>query len=397
VTHVKLRREARNLKQKALSSLRRGLLAFNAYDDDGRITTVLLHFQHCCEMLTKAALVQRRENIFDASGRTFSLEKCANLAKQHCGVTEGEAGLMRAIDSLRNAEQHWFLRIDEDVLYLHARALVTTVDDILKRSFEDDLSGHLPSRVLPVSTQPPSDIDFIVDREFKEIGELLTPGRRARDEARGRIRALLAMESHVTEEVAVSEIDITRIEKAIRVGKQAGQVFPRLRMASPGGRRDLASAVTRGFWEGFMEFGASIAAPNVAGHWYQIGSRLPEEAGFSFAPPGSASSKQVNLIRSRELAGSQPISADACGAVTIGARMPGGKLARFGPSEPGPVRRNIDHCNRLDRAVGVSGLRAFSEGYHDTAEATQPTAVQSTAHTPNDRNNTAVIDSRSNQ
>src|SRR5438876_7964276 len=114
---MKLRREARNLKQKALSSLRRGLASFNSYDDDGRITTVLLHLQHCCEMSVKAALVQQRVNIFDASGRTFSFEKCANLAKQHCGITEGEAGLMRAIDSLRNAEQHWFLWIDEDVLY----------------------------------------------------------------------------------------------------------------------------------------------------------------------------------------------------------------------------------------------------------------------------------------
>lgn len=196
---MKLRREARNLKQKALSSLRRGLSAFNGYDNDGRITTVLLHLQHACEMLLKAALVQSRTTIFDASGRTFSLEKCANLAKQHCGITDGEAGLMRAIDSLRNAEQHWFLWIDEDVLYLHCRALVTAVDEILKRRFDDSLADHLPARVLPVSTQAPRDIDFIVDREFTKIGELLTPGRRARDEARGRIRALLAMEAHVVD------------------------------------------------------------------------------------------------------------------------------------------------------------------------------------------------------
>jgi hypothetical protein len=225
---VKLRREARTLKQKALSSLRRGIVAFNDYDDDGRVTTVLLHFQHTCEMLLKAALIQKRVNIFDGSGRTFSLEKCASLAKQHCEVTEGEAGLMRAIDSLRNAEQHWILWTDEDVFYLHARGLITAVDDILKRSFDDDLSSHLPVRVLPVSTQAPKDIDFIVDREFKKIGDLLAPGRRARDEARGRIRALLAMESHVVDEVAVSEKDITRIENAIRGGKAAGQVFPRL-------------------------------------------------------------------------------------------------------------------------------------------------------------------------
>lgn len=225
---MKLRREARTLKQKALSSLRRGIVAFNDYDDDGRVTTVLLHFQHTCEMLLKAALIQKRVNIFDGSGRTFSLEKCASLAKQHCEVTEGEAGLMRAIDSLRNAEQHWILWTDEDVFYLHARGLITAVDDILKRSFDDDLSSHLPVRVLPVSTQAPKDIDFIVDREFKKIGDLLAPGRRARDEARGRIRALLAMESHVVDEVAVSEKDITRIENAIRGGKAAGQVFPRL-------------------------------------------------------------------------------------------------------------------------------------------------------------------------
>src|SRR5947199_7838289 len=97
---VKLSREARTLKLKALSSLRRGLVAFNDYNDDGRVTTVLLHFQHACEMLLKAALCQKRVNIFDESGRTFSLEKCANLAKQDCRVTEGEAGLTRAIDSL---------------------------------------------------------------------------------------------------------------------------------------------------------------------------------------------------------------------------------------------------------------------------------------------------------
>ncbi len=35
------------------------------------------------------------------------------------------------------------------------------------------------------------------------------------------------MESHIVDEVAVSEKDITRIEKAVRAGKAAEQVFPR--------------------------------------------------------------------------------------------------------------------------------------------------------------------------
>jgi hypothetical protein len=225
---MKLRREAKTLKQKSLCSLRRGLSAFNSYDDDGRVTTVLLHLQHASEMLLKAALIQKRVGIFDTAGRSYGFEKCVNLAKIHCGLTDGEAGVMRAVDSLRDAEQHWIIVTEEDVLYLHARGLVTAIDEMLKRVFEDDLTSHLPVRVLPVSAEPVGDIDFLVDREFRKIAELLAPGRRARDEARGRIRTLLAMESHVVDEVSVSEKDLTRIENAVRAGKGPGDVFPRL-------------------------------------------------------------------------------------------------------------------------------------------------------------------------
>jgi hypothetical protein len=71
-------------------------------------------------------------------------------------------------------------------------------------------------RVLPVSTKPPISFDLLVDREFNQVRELLQPGRRQRDEARGRIRTLLAMESHAAEHVDISEADIDRVEKAIR-------------------------------------------------------------------------------------------------------------------------------------------------------------------------------------
>jgi hypothetical protein len=130
---VKLRREAKTLKHKALCSLRRGLTAFNSYDEGGRLTTVLLHLQHACEMLLKGALIQKQVDIFDGTGRSYGFEKCVNLAKMHCGLTDGEAGVMRAIDSLRDSEQHWILATEEDVLYLHARGLVTAIDEALKR------------------------------------------------------------------------------------------------------------------------------------------------------------------------------------------------------------------------------------------------------------------------
>ena len=153
--------------------------------------------------------------------------KCVNLATQYANLTREEAGLLRAVDTLRDAEQHWLIIVPEDVLYLHARGFITTFDDLLKRALDDTLADHLPGRVLPISTQPPIGFDLLVDREFSQIRELLRPGKRQRDEARGRIRTLLAMESHVAEGVDISEADIDRVEKAIRNDKLRSEVFPR--------------------------------------------------------------------------------------------------------------------------------------------------------------------------
>jgi hypothetical protein len=152
----KLRCEARTLKDKALCSLRRAVTAFNSCDHDGRTTCVLLHMQHAAEMLLKAILVQKGATVFDRTKQTsIGFEKCVNLATQHASLSQEEAGLLRAVDALRDAEQHWLIVVPEDVLYLHARGFITTFDDLLKRAMDDSLADHLPGRVLPVSTQPP--------------------------------------------------------------------------------------------------------------------------------------------------------------------------------------------------------------------------------------------------
>lgn len=222
-------RDAKTLSNKAISSMRRAMSTFNSYDEEGRVCSVLLHLQHACEMLLKAVLVQNREGVFDdKSGKSIGFDKALNLCRQNHGLTEPEAGTMRMIDALRDAEQHWFTIVEEDLLYLHTRALVTVFDSYLKRTLDVDLSSRIPARVLPVSTKPPGDFDFLVDREYGLIAELLKPGKRKRDEARARIRALLAMEGLAAEEVEISEKDINRIEKAVRAGSELGDVFPRL-------------------------------------------------------------------------------------------------------------------------------------------------------------------------
>ncbi len=80
------------------------MTAFNSYDDDGRVTIVLMHLQHACEMLLKAVLVQRKARVFDKdSGRSIGFEKCLGLCQAQHLLTADEAGIMRAIDAQRDA------------------------------------------------------------------------------------------------------------------------------------------------------------------------------------------------------------------------------------------------------------------------------------------------------
>lgn len=226
---MKLVRDARTLKAKAVSSMRTAMMAFNSYDDDGRVTTVLLHLQHATEMLLKAALAQRRAPVFDKdTGKSLGFEKCLRLCLSHHGLLPSEAGVMRTVDALRDAAQHWFVFVSEDLLYLQTRALITAFDAYMKRALDTDLNSHIPARVLPVSTKPQGDFEYLVDKEFKLIAELLKPGKRKRDEARARIRSLVAMEALVAEEVEISEKDVDRIEKAVRAEQDLTAVFPRL-------------------------------------------------------------------------------------------------------------------------------------------------------------------------
>lgn len=229
---MKLRNEARHLKRKSISSMRSAMGAFNSPHDDGRTTAVLLHLQHAFEMQLKAALVQQRTpGLFDReTGRSIGFARCLHEARSAANLklTDEEAGTLRAVDAMRDDEQHWYTLVDEGLLYLHTRAAVTLFDDLLHRSFAERLADHLPLRVLPVGSEPPQDFQTLVDREYRHISTLLRPHRRARAEAEARLRALLAMEAHIEEDTRVSVTDVRRVLSGVRDGKTRDQVFPRL-------------------------------------------------------------------------------------------------------------------------------------------------------------------------
>jgi hypothetical protein len=138
-------------------------------------------------------------------------------------------GTFRAIDAIRNQEQHWYARFDEGLLFLEVRSFVTAFDDLLGRIFSERLADYLPQRVLVVSTHPaPRDIAAFFDSQFSQIRELLKPGRRRRDEARGRIRTLLAMKAHVSDDVIITEQVVNRAERGIKQKKSWQELFPAL-------------------------------------------------------------------------------------------------------------------------------------------------------------------------
>jgi hypothetical protein len=225
-----VKRDARILKAKALSSIRTALSAFNAFDDGGRTTNVLLHLQHAGEMLLKASLVQVGKcNVFGKDGKSIGMQKCLNHAPEHLRSLDSECGVFRAIDAMRDQEQHWYAHFDESLLFLEVRAFVTAFDDLLGRIFSEKLADHLPQRVLPVSSQPPPrDISIFFDSQFSQLRELLKPGVRRRDEAQGRIRTLLAMQTHVLPDIVQTEIEVRRAERGLREGRSWQELFPGL-------------------------------------------------------------------------------------------------------------------------------------------------------------------------
>lgn len=232
---MKLRHEAKSLKAKAISSLKIGLEAFNGFSEDGRTTKTLLHLQHACEMLLKACSFSGR---LTSRTRKRVIRSASRNASTWPGSTAGSAkprpGCVVPSTVCATGSSTGSITVLEDVLFLHARGLVTARDEVLTREFAEKLADHLPTRVLPVSTMPEAQYNVLVDRECKLIKEFLAPGRRQRDEARGRIRTLLSMEAHVADEVEISERDITRVEKALKGNKNWGDVLPRLKTMQTG-------------------------------------------------------------------------------------------------------------------------------------------------------------------
>src|SRR5690606_35577448 len=177
-----MKREAKRLLEKASDSLVLAIELFNRPNDRGRVSSTLILLNHAFEMLLKAAILHRGGRIREKRAKeTITFDACVRRSLSDGKIkylSEEQALVLQTINGLRDAAQHQLLDIAEGQLDGHLQSGVTLCRDLRKAVFNEGLAGHLPERVLPVSTSPPTDLTTLFDSEVEEIKKLLRPGRR---------------------------------------------------------------------------------------------------------------------------------------------------------------------------------------------------------------------------
>jgi len=179
-----MKREVKLLLQKACDSLVLAIELFNRPHDRGRGSGTLIMLDHSFEMFMKAAILHRGGRIREKRVKeTIGFDKCVRISLSDGKVkylNQEQALVLQTINGLRDAAQHHLLDISESQLYVHVQSGVTLFRDLLKSVFGEELATYLPTRVLPVSTSPPTDLAMLFESEVAEVRKLLKPGRRGR-------------------------------------------------------------------------------------------------------------------------------------------------------------------------------------------------------------------------
>jgi hypothetical protein len=110
---------------------------------------------------------------------------------------------------------------------MQAQAGITLARNLLRSVFGDELSSHLPDRVLPISTMAPLDPISLFTKEIKEVSRLLAPDRRRRTEATARLRALAIVDGAIRgEKLQPGEGDLSKLARQAAAGKGLANMFP---------------------------------------------------------------------------------------------------------------------------------------------------------------------------
>jgi hypothetical protein len=229
-----VRKESRTLHAKAVDSLVLAVDHFNRAWDRGRTEAVLILLDRSFELLLKAIIVHRagasaiREP--GKQGMTVGfdhcLRKCLSDAKLKC-LDEDDAVALQALNTLRDAAQHYMVEMAEDHLYVHAQSALTLFGRLTADIFGRPLADDIPRRILPVCAKVPSGIESMFDIEFADIKRLVAPGSRRRLDAKARLRAMAILQASLDgKKSQPSDGELDRIVKRINKGEDWRAIFP---------------------------------------------------------------------------------------------------------------------------------------------------------------------------
>jgi len=224
-----MKRQVRQFRDRAINSLILGIEAFNRPYERGRVEAVLIWLNHAFEMLLKAAIVDRRGSVEDrATGESYTFQKCLNIAQSDLQLLRQDAAMsLSTMNDLRDCAMHNILQLSEQLLYTHAQSAVSRFDELLRAAFAEPLAGYLPDRVLPVSVNPPRDLELLMDSELDQIKQLLAPGRRRKASARARLRPIAIMERNTVRNPGQpGPRELSRLMKRLAEGDPWRQLFP---------------------------------------------------------------------------------------------------------------------------------------------------------------------------
>ena len=225
-----MRREAKLLLNKACDSILLGIELFNRPQDRGRVAAVLIHVDHGFEMCLKAAILHRGGRIRDKGAKeTIGFDSCVRRGLSDGRIkflTEEQALTLQTINALRDAAQHHLLDVSESQFYIHIQSAVTLFRDLISTVFQKELAQELPTRVLPISTVPPTDLATIFDSEVDEILKLLQPGKRRRIQVEARLRPLAILDLAIRgEKKQPSAAELDRMGREL-LRKSWTEIFP---------------------------------------------------------------------------------------------------------------------------------------------------------------------------
>lgn len=228
-----MKRESLILLQKSTDSILLSIEHFNRPWDRGRHEAVLVLLDRSFELLLKSIIVYKGGRIRDPRatetiGFDACVRKCISDVSVKC-LTEEEALTIQIINSLRDAAQHYIVDVSEQQMYTYTQSALSLYNKLLIDVFGKRLSDYLPDRVLPVSSNPPTDFGTLMDIEFEDIQKLVKPRSRHRIQAQAKLRSFAIVEASLGgKRSQPSEADLKKLTNLITKGKNWSELFPNI-------------------------------------------------------------------------------------------------------------------------------------------------------------------------